>query len=140
MSLSFLRAAASPVCAGAFPLASAAPSRAANADPSTGDVIRSWNKIAISQPFGNAVRLSRVLAIVRAQHDAINGVEPRYTRYAAPLSKPDVDVAAPHAGRTRVSVDTQRARKHGGGDSASAHRDERGRFLHGGQQFDARGH
>ena len=45
----------------------------------SGEVIRAWNEIARSQAFGNPVRLARVLAIMHAaQHDAVNGAEPRY--------------------------------------------------------------
>jgi VCPO second helical-bundle domain len=63
----------------------------------SGEVIRAWNEIARSQAFGNAVRFSRVLAIMHAaQHDAVNGAEPRYESYASSLSdrKADAEAAA----------------------------------------------
>src|SRR5262245_55916581 len=61
----------------------AAPGRA---EAQSGAVIRGWNTIACAQAFGNPVRLSRILAIVHvAQHDAVNSVEPRYTRYVSTL-------------------------------------------------------
>ena len=53
-------------------LAAALPSAAsrAAARPS-GEVIREWNETARSQPFGNSLRLARILAIMHAaQHDA----------------------------------------------------------------------
>src|SRR5262249_13109014 len=95
MSVRFLRIAAAPVCVGALLLGAAAPAHATEQGARPGDVIRAWNQIAVSQPFGNAVRLSRVLAIVHAaQHDAINGVEPRYARYVSPFSNPSADIEA----------------------------------------------
>jgi hypothetical protein len=94
MSLRFLRAAAL-VCVGALLFGVAAPAHAAQPGPVPGDVIRAWNQIAVSQPFGNAVRLSRVLAIVHAaQYDAINSVEPRYTRYVAHFLDPSANIEA----------------------------------------------
>jgi hypothetical protein len=45
----------------------------------TGEVVGDWNDIARSQPFGNPLRLARILAIMHAaQHDAVNGAQPRY--------------------------------------------------------------
>ena len=53
----------------------------------SGEVIRAWSEIARSQAFGNPILLSRVLAIMHAaQHDAVNGAEPRYETYASRLS------------------------------------------------------
>jgi hypothetical protein len=61
----------------------------------SGEVIRAWNEIARSQPFGNPIRFSRVLAIMHAaQHDAVNGAEPRYETYASRLSDPSADAEA----------------------------------------------
>ena len=65
--------------------------------PKSGEVIRAWNEIARSQAFENSIRLSRILAIMHAaQHDAVNGVEPRYETYASKLSdrKADAEAAA----------------------------------------------
>ncbi len=61
----------------------------------SGEVIRTWNEIARSQAFGNAVRFSRVLAIMHAaQHDAVNGAQPRYETYASRLSDRTADAEA----------------------------------------------
>ena len=63
----------------------------------SGEVIRVWNEIARSQAVGNAVRFSRVLAIMHAaQHDAVNGAEPQYETYASRLRdrKADAEAAA----------------------------------------------
>ncbi len=63
----------------------------------SGEVVRAWSEIARSQAFGNPVMLSRVLAIMHAaQHDAVNGAEPRYETYASRLSdrKADAEAAA----------------------------------------------
>ena len=63
----------------------------------SGEVIRAWSEIARSQAFGNPIMLSRVLAIMHAaQHDAVNGAEPRYETYASRLSdrKADAEAAA----------------------------------------------
>jgi VCPO second helical-bundle domain len=61
----------------------------------SGEVIRAWNEIARSQAFGNPIRFSRVLAIMHAaQHDAVNGAEPRYETYASLLSDPSADAEA----------------------------------------------
>ena len=55
----------------------------------SGQVIRTWNEIACAQAFGNGTRLSRILAIMHAaQHDAVNGADPRYEPYASTLSDP----------------------------------------------------
>ncbi|MFN2460345.1 MAG: amidase family protein, partial [Candidatus Velthaea sp.] len=46
----------------------------AAAEETSGAVIRKWDGIARTQPTGNPLRLSRVLAIMHtAQHDAVNG-------------------------------------------------------------------
>ena len=70
-------------------IASAVVLALAIADPalaSSGAVVRDWNKTARSQPFGNPLRLARILAIVHAaQHDAVNGARPRYETYASTL-------------------------------------------------------
>src|SRR5687768_3840571 len=96
--------AAAPLCVAALLFGSAGPSYAAQAS-SAPDVVQAWNHIAVSQPFGNAVRLSRVLAIVHAaQHDAINGVEPRYARYAAPFSDPTADAEAAAAAAAHTAL------------------------------------
>jgi hypothetical protein len=63
----------------------------------SGEVIRAWNAIARAQAFGNPVRFSRTLAIMHAaQHDAVNGAEPRYETYTSPLAdrKADAEAAA----------------------------------------------
>ena len=72
-------------------------------DRQSGAVIRAWNEIARAQAFGNPVRFSRILAIMHAaQHDAVNGAEPRYETYASPLSdrKADAEAAAAAAAHT----------------------------------------
>jgi VCPO second helical-bundle domain len=61
----------------------------------TGDVIRDWNDTARSQQFGNPLRLARILAIMHAaQHDAVNGAQPRYDTYASTLHDPGADAEA----------------------------------------------
>lgn len=61
----------------------------------SGAVIRTWNEIAIGQQPTNAIRLSRTLAMVHAaMHDAVNGVLPRYEKYASKLCDPDADPEA----------------------------------------------
>jgi len=61
----------------------------------TGEVVRDWNDTARSQPFGNPLRLARILAIMyAAQHDAVNGVRPRYRTYASTLHDPGADAEA----------------------------------------------
>jgi hypothetical protein len=61
----------------------------------TGDVIRDWNDTARSQPFGNPLRLARVLAIMHAaQHDAVNGAQPRYETYNSIRRDPGADAEA----------------------------------------------
>ena len=63
----------------------------------SGEVIRAWSEIGRVQAFGNPVRFSRILAIMHAaQHDAVNGAEPRYETYASPLTdrKADAEAAA----------------------------------------------
>ena len=83
-------------CALAFVASSASVSFAAPTRRiASGEVIRAWNEIAVAQPFDNSVRLSRVLAMVHAaQHDAVNGVEPRYARYISRFSDPNADPEA----------------------------------------------
>jgi hypothetical protein len=78
------------VCAAALAIAPAA-----EAAERSGGVIRAWSDTARSQLFGNPLRLSRILAIMHAaQHDAVNGVDARYERYASTLSDPDGDPEA----------------------------------------------
>jgi hypothetical protein len=61
----------------------------------TGEVVRDWNDIARSQPFGNPLRLARILAIMHAaQHDAVNGAQPRYQTYVSTLHNPHADAEA----------------------------------------------
>jgi hypothetical protein len=63
----------------------------------SGEVIRAWNEIARTQAFGNPIRFSRILAIMHAaQHDAVNGAEPRYETYTSLLTdrKADAEAAA----------------------------------------------
>jgi VCPO second helical-bundle domain len=81
----------------------AAPGRA---EAQSGEVIRNWNTIACAQAFGNPLRLSRILAIVHvAQHDAVNGAEPRYTQYVSTLTDLSADAeAAAAAAAHRVLV------------------------------------
>jgi hypothetical protein len=63
--------------------------------PWTGVVVRDWNDIARSQPFGNPLRLARILAIMHAaQHDAVNGAQPRYQTYVAQLRDLHADAEA----------------------------------------------
>jgi hypothetical protein len=76
-------------------LAAASPAVASAHDPSSGDVVRDWNDAARSQPFGNPLRLARILAIMHAaQHDAVNGARPRYETYASTLRTPGADPVA----------------------------------------------
>jgi PAP2 superfamily len=76
-------------------LAVASPTAASARAPSTGEVVRAWNDTARSQPFENPLRLARILAIMHAaQHDAVNGAEPRYETYASTLRDPDADAEA----------------------------------------------
>jgi hypothetical protein len=89
----------------------AAPDRAAGVAPSrgraaAGQVIRTWNEVARAQAFGNPLRLARILAIMHAaQHDAVNGADPRYETYASTLSDPNADaVVAAAAAAHRVLV------------------------------------
>jgi hypothetical protein len=72
----------------------------------SGEVIRTWNERARAQAFGNGVRLSRILAIMHAaQHDAVNGADPRYETHASTLSDPHADAeAAAAAAAHRVLV------------------------------------
>ncbi len=74
--------------------------------PKSGEVIRAWSEIARSQAFENPIKLSRVLAIMHAaQHDAVNGAEPRYEPYASHLSDRTADAeAAAAAAAHRVLV------------------------------------
>ena len=61
----------------------------------TGEVVRDWNDIARSQPFGNPLRLARILAIMHAaQHDAVNGAQPRYQTYVSTLHDLGADAEA----------------------------------------------
>jgi hypothetical protein len=76
-------------------LAAASPAVASARDRSSGDVVRDWNDSARSQAFGNPLRLARILAIMHAaQHDAVNGAQPRYEPYASTLRNPRADVEA----------------------------------------------
>ena len=64
-------------------------------DQPSGEVVRDWNDTARSQPFGNPLRLARILAIMHAaQHDAVNGAQPRYETYASTLHDPGADAEA----------------------------------------------
>jgi hypothetical protein len=76
-------------------LAAASPAEASTGGPSSGEVVRDWNETARSQPFGNPLRLARILAIMHAaQHDAVNGARPRYETYASRLRTPRADAEA----------------------------------------------
>jgi len=76
-------------------LATALPSTASARDPHPGAVIRDWNETARSQAFENSLRLSRILAIMHAaQHDSVNGAEPRYETYASTLRDRHADAEA----------------------------------------------
>jgi hypothetical protein len=58
-------------------------------------VVRDWNDTARSQAFANPVALARILAIMHAaQHDAVNGAQPRYETYAATLHDRGADAEA----------------------------------------------
>ena len=60
-------------------LAVASPATASAHGPTSGEVIRDWNDTARSQAFANPIALARILAIMHAaQHDAVNGAQPRY--------------------------------------------------------------
>jgi hypothetical protein len=76
-------------------LAVVSPTAASARDPSTGEVVRDWNDTARSQPFENSLRLARILAVMHAaQHDAVNGAQPRYETYASTLHDPDAHAEA----------------------------------------------
>ena len=83
-------------CAVVLALGAASPSTtSARGGPSPGDVIRDWNETARSQPFENPLTLARILAIMHAaQHDGVNGAEPRYETYASTLYDPGADAEA----------------------------------------------
>ena len=87
-------------------LAVASPVTASAEGPSSGEVVRDWNDTARSQAFANPIALARILAIMHAaQHDAVNGAEPRYETYAATLHDRDADAeAAAAAAAHRVLV------------------------------------
>ncbi len=101
--------------------AAASPAVASARGHSTGEVIRDWNDTARSQPFENPVRLARILAIMHAaQHDAVNGAQPRYETYASTLQDTDADAEAAAAAAAyavleaffpanRATLDTQLA-------------------------------
>ena len=58
-------------------------------------MIRDWNDTARSQAFANSIALARILAIMHAaQHDAVNGAQPRYETYAATLRARGADAEA----------------------------------------------
>ena len=60
-----------------------------------GAVVRDWNETARSQAFENPLRLARILAIMHAaQHDAVNGAQPRYETYASTLRDRRADAEA----------------------------------------------
>ena len=81
-------------CAAVLAFAAASPVASAH-DRSSGAVIRDWNETARSQAFGNPLRFARILAIMHAaQHDAVNGAQPRYQTYAATLHDPHADAEA----------------------------------------------
>jgi hypothetical protein len=77
-------------------LAFAAASHVASArNGSSGEVVRDWNETARAQLFGNPLRLARILAIMHAaQHDAVNGAQPRYETHASTLRNPGADPEA----------------------------------------------
>ena len=87
-------------------LAVASPATASAEGPSSGEVVRDWNDTARSQAFANPIALARILAIMHAaQHDAVNGAEPRYETYAATLRDRGADAeAAAAAAAHRVLV------------------------------------
>jgi hypothetical protein len=61
----------------------------------SGLVIRTWSQVAWARPFGNPLRLARILAIMHvAQHDAVNSARPRYETYASTLSDSSADAEA----------------------------------------------
>jgi PAP2 superfamily len=61
----------------------------------SGLVIRTWSQIAWARPFGNPLRLARILAIMHvAQHDAVNSACPRYETYASTLEDSSADAEA----------------------------------------------
>jgi hypothetical protein len=72
------------------------------ARPAAGDVVTDWNAITevVAPRFGGPQQQSRVQAMVQiAVHDALNAIEPRYSRYSGPAladpgSSPDAAVAA----------------------------------------------
>jgi hypothetical protein len=83
-------------CAAVLALGTAlAPAASARGGTPSGAVIRDWNETARAQAFGNSVRLARILAIMHAaQHDSVNGAEPRYATYASTLHDPSADAEA----------------------------------------------
>jgi len=94
------------ITAGVLVLAVASPVTASAQGSSSGEVVRDWNDTARSQTFANPLALARILAIMHAaQHDAVNGAEPRYETYAATLHDRDADAeAAAAAAAHRVLV------------------------------------
>jgi hypothetical protein len=81
-------------CAAVLAFAAASPVASAR-DGSSGEVVRDWNDTARSQPFENSLRLARILAILHAaQHDAVNGAQPRYETYVSTLHDPGADAEA----------------------------------------------
>jgi hypothetical protein len=76
-------------------VAVASPAAASTRGPSTGEVVRTWNDTARSQPFENSLRLARILAIMHAaQHDAVNGARSRYETYVSTLRGRGADAEA----------------------------------------------
>lgn len=58
---------------------------------------------ARSQAFGNPLWLARILAIMHAaQHDAVNGAQPRYETYASTLRNPGAEPQAAAAAAHQV--------------------------------------
>ncbi len=92
-------------CAAVLAFAAASPVASAR-DGSSGEVVRDWNDTARAQPFENSLRLARILAIMHAaQHDALNGAQPRYETYVSALHDPGADAeAAAAAAAHRVLV------------------------------------
>jgi hypothetical protein len=90
-------------CAAVLALGTAlAPAASARGGTASGAVIRDWNETARAQAFGNSVRLARILAIMHAaQHDSVNGAEPRYATYASTLHDPSADAEAAAAAAAR---------------------------------------
>ena len=109
-------------------LAIPSPVQASAREAYTGAVVRDWSDTARSQPFENPVRLARILAIMHAaQHDAVNGAQPRYETYASTLRNPraDAEAAAAAAAHEVLVASSRQTERRSTGGSRSRSRPSR---------------